>query len=136
MTIVFLNSITVMAYWKPPKLKDKVSYFLIMMLSLVDFTVGTIGTSLFTAFLVSKIVRTAICGIFFTFGKMTMLLMGLSISTLSTINIERYMGILHPMIHRSKVTRKKLLISVLFIWMLCSIPFSVPVLERQIANFF
>lgn len=52
---VFLNSVTVLAYWISSKQKEKVSNFLIMLLSLVNLGVGTIGPSLFTLLLASDI---------------------------------------------------------------------------------
>ncbi len=37
---------------------------------------------------------------------------GYSVATLSVINFERYLGIIHPLVHRAKLTKKKLLSSV------------------------
>ncbi len=37
---------------------------------------------------------------------------GYSLFTLSAMNFERYLGIIHPLVHRVKLTKKKLLSSV------------------------
>ena len=124
-----------MAYWKSSKLREKVSYFLIMVLSIVDLGVGTIGTSLNTVFLASEIIGTGNCGLFFAQWKITITLVGLSIAPLSVINIERYMGIIHPIVHRSKVTKKKLLKFVIFIWIFCTIRSCLSFFEKQIAMY-
>ena len=136
MAIVFLNSVIVMAYWKSFKLKEKVSYFLIMVLSLSDLGVGTIGTLIFTLSIASEIIGTARCGLIFANTKTIILLIGLSVATLSVINIERYMSIVHPIAHRNKVTKKRLLISVVLIWIFCMIIVGVSFFERRIAIFF
>ena len=135
MAIVFLNSVVVMAYWNSPKLKEKVCYFLIMVLSLVDLGVGTIGTPIFTLSIASEIIGTASCGLLLANIKITLLLIGLSVATLSSINIERCISIVHPIVHRNKVTKKRLLISVVLIWILCIIIIGVSLLERRIASF-
>ena len=135
MAIVFLNSVVVMAYWNSPKLKEKVCYFLIMVLSLVDLGVGTIGTPIFTLSIASEIIGTASCGLLLANIKITLLLIGLSVATLSSINIERCISIVHPIVHRNKVTKKRLLISVVLIWTLCIIIIGVSLLESRIAGF-
>ena len=41
----------------------------------------------------------------------------MSLSILFTMTIDRYLGVLHAIFHRSKVTRKRLLISPLALWL-------------------
>ena len=133
MAIVFLNSMSVVAYWRSSKLKEKVSYFLIMVLSLVDLGVGTICTPLFTLLLASQITGNTSCRLVFVNRKTTVLVIGLSVATLSAINIETYMNIVHPFVHRRKVTRKRLLIPVILLWIYCIIIVSLSFFEKQAA---
>ena len=119
-----LNTLTIVVYWKSSKLKEKVSYFLIMVLSFSDLAVGMICNSLFTFVLASEIAGTATCESYFATKKTNMMLAGFSITTLSAINIERYLGIVHPMFHRLKVTKTRVFMYVIFnifLWitMLC-----------------
>ena len=122
---ILLNSITIIAYWKSSELKKKVSYFLIMVQSSINFGVGMVCSSLFTSLLASELVRTGKCELVFATRKMIMLLSGFSISMLFAINIERFLGIVYPMLHRTKLTRKKFLIFIFCMWsswiiMLCA----------------
>lgn len=111
-TAIFLNSVMVIGYWKSSKLKEKVSYFLITVLCFVDLAVGIISGSLMTLFLVSRTIGAGNCEILFAYRRISVLLSGLSVATLSALNIERYLAILHPLLHRTKVTKKRLLILV------------------------
>lgn len=122
---IFLNLITLIVYWKSSQLQKKVSYFLIMVLSLNDLMVGMICSFSHTLSLTTEITGTANCVLAQTFRGAIIFLAGLSLLTLSMINMERYLGVLHPILHRTIVTRKKLLMCVVFIWfswvlMLCA----------------
>lgn len=57
----FLNFITVFAYWRSTRLQRKMSYFLVMLLSLSDVGVGLICNSIFTAILTSHTLGYANC---------------------------------------------------------------------------
>ena len=107
-TTVFLNSFTVLVYWKSPQLKKTLSYFLIMILSCIDLAVGVFCNTQFTAFVVTRITGNGNCQIFSLMVKGATVLSGMSMAALTTMSFERYLGILHPITHRTKLTKKRL----------------------------
>ena len=133
---VFLNSATIMAYWKSSQLKNKMSYFLIMIQSFVDLGVGVIGTFSFTLRLADSIAGNGNCGLAFATRKMSPLTAGMSVMMLSAINIERYLGVLHPIVHRKQVTRKTLSISLIFVWFTWMILFCTSFIDDEAFTIF
>ena len=115
-TTIFLNSLTVLAYWKCPQLKKTLSYFLIMILSCIDLPVGVICNSVFTAFILTRSTGNGICELYFFTLTIITALSGMSVAVLSTMSFERYLGIVHPFFHRTKLTKKRLLPFATFVW--------------------
>ena len=106
---VLLYSISILTISKCTQLKEKVCYYLILVQSVVDLTVGVITAPVFTAFIiVFYILGNSNCILYVLNHTLAYLPMGLSLVTLCALSFERYMGILHPLIHRTKVTKKKL----------------------------
>ena len=106
---VILNSLSILTISKCPQLEGKVCYYLILVQSVVDLTVGVITAPVFTAFIiVFYILGNVNCVLYMLNYTLAYLPMGLSLVTLCALSFERYMGVLHPMIHRTKVTKKKL----------------------------
>ena len=106
---VLLNSVSILTISKCPQLKEKVCYFLILVQSVVDLFVGAITAPVFTAFtIVIYILGDANCVLYVLNYTLAYLPMGVSLITLCALSFERYMGVLHPFIHRTKVTKKKL----------------------------
>ena len=115
-TTIFLNSLTVLAYWKCPQLKKTLSYFLIMILSCIDLPVGVICNSVFTAFILTRSTGNGICELYFFTLTIITALSGMSVAVLSTMSFERYLGIVHPLFHRTKLSKKRLLPFATFVW--------------------
>ena len=116
---IFLNSITIAAYVKSPLLKGKLAYFLVMLLSVNDLMVGLTSNVLFAATLLkeynSKMIE---CILHDVQIFLLLFLSGCSFKSLVVMSWERYAAICHPLFHRTKVTRKRLLKCMFFLWFL------------------
>ena len=111
-----LNSLVLYIFWKSPQRRSKMSSFAIMVLCSVDLGVATIVQPLFAFFLINEILGKSKCLYFIAFALMSFLFAGLSISTLATINIQRYFSIVHPILHRNVVTKRRFVLTNLIIW--------------------
>ena len=114
----FLSSVTILAYTRSSYLKSKKSYFLVMLLSVNDLLVGLFGNGSFVLVLVAAIIDYPKCEIFTLFQLSFYYSTTMSIMTLFGLNIERYLSILHPFYHRTKVTKSKLLKMIVGFWLL------------------
>ena len=108
---VLLNGISIFTILKCSQLKEKVSYFAILMPSAVDLITGVITLPIITAHLLLKDVihvkNMVLCWLTFSLGIFPILL---SVWTLCVLSFERYMGVVHPFVHRTKVTKKRIFI--------------------------
>ena len=116
---VLLNGISIFTILKCSQLKEKVSYFSILMQSAVDLITGVITLPIFTAYVLLKDVihvkNMVLCWLTFTLGLFPILL---SVWTLCVLSFERYMGVVHPFVHRTKVTKKRIFIFECFVGLL------------------
>ena len=112
-----LNSITAMAYWKSTELKRKMAHFLIMVLSLNDLAVGIICCPLLVAMFARELLGKFSC--FLSGIQLFGLLVtcGCSFATLFMMNLERYLAIVHPIFHRTKVTKARLVKCLIVLWL-------------------
>ena len=92
------------------------SSFVIMMLCSLDLGVVTIVQPLFVFFLINEILGISKCLYLIAFALTSFIFSGLSISTLATINIHRYFSIVHPILHRNVVTKRRFVLTNLIIW--------------------
>ena len=93
-------------------------HFLIFVQSWNDLGIGLIVSSLYSIVVVSELAGSAHCGVFFVFYVIFLTTAGFSVTILSAMNLERYASIVHPVYHRNKVTKKKLLI---YIFSICAL---------------
>ena len=107
-----LNSLVLYIFWKSSKLRSKLSYFIIMLLSSIDLAVVTIVHPLSLLQAIREIYGTPQCIYKISYLSAIYFFTGMSISTLLMLNIERYTAIIHPIWHRKRVTRPRLM----FIW--------------------
>ena len=131
---IFLNSVTILAYMKSALLKSKKAYFLIMLLSVNDLLVGLFGEVSFVILLVTALIGFWKCEVYIVLEFPAFCLTPLSIMTLFGLNIERYLSILHPLYHHTKVTKSKLLKMVVSFWLLAIALCSLYVVFGNIMN--
>ena len=114
---VCLNSVTVLAYWKSTQLQRKMTNFLIFILSLNDLAVGMIVGPIYVFLLAREITLKRTTNVINYLNLSSLLLLtGMSFETMIVMNCERYLGIVHPIFHKIKVTKKRLVQSLLLIW--------------------
>ena len=103
---IFLNAIAIITIQKTQKLRNKLCYFLILVQSSVDLAVGCFAIPMMIMYLLAPFINVDPCNLFF-FTKATLfLLSGLSAITLSALTMERYLSAFHPVLHRTRLTRK------------------------------
>ena len=131
-----LNGISVMAITKSPQLKKKICYFVVLIQSVADFGVGVLSTPLFIYCALSPFLHSVNCAfVVLAFGT-TFIPSGVSIITLSVMNLERYVAILHPLSYKTKVTRKRILGFVLVGTIILVSIFGLSSLDRGIIRYF
>ena len=109
---ISLNGISVITIRKSSQLRSKICYFIILLQSIIDLSVGVLTIPLFIYYLIVPFLNTANCTLLIFAVRTLFLPIGLSISTLSAMTLERYIGVLHPFQYKTKVTKKRILIYV------------------------
>ena len=114
---ILLNSTTIVACMKSRILKCKMAYFMVMMLSFNDLIVGLTSNVLFAAILFKEYgSKSSECLLNRIQIFLLLLFSGCSFKTLVVMSWERYAAICHPLYHRTKVTRKRLMKCLIFLW--------------------
>ncbi|XP_028416647.1 cannabinoid receptor 1-like [Dendronephthya gigantea] len=108
---VVLNGISIPTISRSSQLKAKLCYFVILLQSAVDMAVGSISLPLYTSIGASEVLGTADCVNTFVSQTIAYLVSALSMATLYLLTFERYMSILHPVTHRSRLTKHRILIA-------------------------
>ena len=109
---ILLNAIAVKTILKSSQLSSKPCYFIILLQSLVDLAVGFFGIPLFIFYLASGTEGLSNCYVAVLASRLILLPVGLSKITLTAMIIQKYIAIVHPYIHRTQVTKKRILIFV------------------------
>ena len=107
---ISLNGISIITIRRSSQLRNKVCYFVILLQSVVDLIVGSLGIPLFIYYIISPFVKTADCIFIILAIRIILASCGLSMIALSAMTLERYMGVLHPYYYHSNVTKKRILI--------------------------
>ena len=107
---IILNGLAIVTVYKCPQLKAKNSYFLIMMQSVPDLAVGLWSLPTFSIFLCPKARESAECFWLFLLTGSIALPTLISLTTLFAMTVDRYFGVLHPLKHRTFITKKRILI--------------------------
>ena len=127
----FLNALVIYVFWRTPTLRFKISYFMIMVLSLVDILVTAIVHPAFLVMSIAEIIGKSRC-VYKTFYHIaSIVLSGVSLLTFFFMNIERYLSVVHPMFHRRHVTKLRCL-------MVCSVfwtPMIIGGISAYVANY-
>ena len=103
----FLNTLVVYVFWKTPKLRNKVSYFMIMILSSIDILVTAILHPLHILMSTAEIIGKANCDFKMIYHIVAVVLSGMSMTTFFLMNVERYLSIVHPLFHLKYVTKTR-----------------------------
>ena len=110
---VLLNGTSVIAILKCSRLNTKVYFFLVLVQSIFDLTVGLLGLPLFTVVLGTELFGSVNCVVSVVAQKIMVLPSSFAIGTLIALTFERYMGLIHPFSYEAKVTREKMLTFIL-----------------------
>ena len=114
----FLNALVVYVFWRTPKLRYQISYFMIMVLSSIDLLVTLILHPAHLVMSIAEIVEKPRC-VYKTFYHITaVVLSGMSFLTFFVMNVERYLSIVHPIFHLRHVTKLRCLIVCSVFWSL------------------
>ena len=113
-----LNSLVPYIFWKSTKMRSKLSYFGIMLLSSADLAVVTIVHSTFLSQAINEINGTPNCTYKVFYTSTIYLFTGMSALTLLVLNIERYTAIIHPIWHRKTATKRRLIFIWIILWLL------------------
>ena len=112
-----LNSLVLYIFWKSSKMRSKLSYFAIMLLCSADLAVVTIVHPLFLVQAIKEIDGTPNCTYNLFYLGTLYFFTGMSIATLLILNLERYTAIIHPIWHRKKVTKRRLMYIWAILWL-------------------
>ena len=121
LTTICLNSLTVLTFWRTPRLRKNASLYLVMILSFVDAGVGVSCNPFLTIGIIYDLKHSSACWVYDIQIKLLRTFTFLSLTVVAAISVERYFGVVHPLIHRTKLTKVKLSQLLLFIWSSCGI---------------
>ena len=130
----FLNSITVLAYWRSSLLKKKKSYFVIMLLSVSDLAVGLLSNSTFAVLIMCNLLGFRNCSFTAACLIVTYTFPCMSLATLFILNIERYMGIVHPIFHRNETKKSTYLTAAVILWFIYAMLVSIFFINKPVGR--
>ena len=106
LSTIFLNTVAIITIQKSPQLKKKLCYFVILVQSCVDLGVGCVAIPTVSVFLLAPFINVDDCISILLARSTTLLFTGLSVVTLLALTLERYLGVVHPFFHRTRLTKK------------------------------
>ena len=115
----FLNALVIWIFWRTRKLREKTCYFMIMLLACVDLSVTVIVQPMFFIYSISEMTANAECFYKMLSQTLSVWLSGMSTMTFFTLNIERYLSIVHTVFHRNHVTKQKCFLFLCVLWLIC-----------------
>ena len=129
---VFLNGVTAITIWRSRILKEKTSNFTILLQSIVDLANGVFFMPLVSFRFANEAVGGTNCALAIFLKKFGMLIFFYTLTTLSVMNFDRYLGIVHPFYHRGVVTNTKLLAYVVSICSVQTIIYGFSLTHKEI----
>ena len=105
---LFLNLLSIIAISKSSQLKNKLCYFVILIQSSTDFCFGVISIPAFIIFVASPLLDIENCLVKVTLVQTALTVPAISIITLSSMTLERYIGVLHPYFYETFVTKQQI----------------------------
>ena len=128
---------------RPPYIRPSVSAFypnpscfLVMILSASDLATGILATSTFAIYIGNELYFNVDCLTAFLNTIFSYLLIPTSFYTLLVLNVERYLSIIYPILYKSKVTKKKLLLSLGLLWLTCILALYLLFVRRPLAELY
>ena len=134
-TGTFLNALVVCVFWKTPKLRLKVTYFMIMVLSTIDLLVSIIVHPLHVLNSIAEITQAAKCGYKMFYQTSAVIFSGMSFLTFFVMNCERYVSIVHPFFHLNHITKQRCLFVSSLTWIVCIVTGIAPIFALDIQHF-
>ena len=128
------NSLIIFTFWQSPRMKEKISLFLVMILACVDLFTGLLANTIFTIRLASELAGTTQCWLRFVQKRINIATTVLTLSTITALNIERYLSVVHPVFHRTRVTKAKHFRGLKLAWVTCAILIAVSVYDPAVLN--
>ena len=135
LTTIVLNLLTLLTLRRTPRLRNNILLYLVMILSIIDAGTGIFCYPSFTVRMTYELMEIPNNWIKYLQSNLFKLSSILSLSLVSAIGMERYLSVIHPVIHRNRVTKKKLLLLLVFIWSICTFPFATAILINKPLNF-
>ena len=109
-SLITPRSALIITIFKCPQMKEKNSYFLIMIQSVPDLAVGLWSLRTLSVLLRSKTRESAECFWLHLLGGSIAVPTLISSTTLFVMTVDRYFGVLHTLKHRTLITKKRVLI--------------------------
>ena len=113
-----VNFLIIWTLSRPSCLTRKITFFMIMVLSMTDLGVATVVHPLFIVNSLAQMLGKPRCIYKFLYQDAAIVFVGMSAMTLFVINIERYLSIIHPIFHRTSLTKKKCLFLAMVLWII------------------
>ena len=104
---IFLNSVVIISLWRSRQLRKQLCYFMILVLSCFDLAV----VSITHPFLITSTIYYSLQNVNEMLedvrATVSLILCGLSLSTLFMLNVERFLAITSPFFHQRSLTKAK-----------------------------
>ena len=127
--ITFLNLLSVITIGKSSQLKSKLCYFVILTQSFVDLSVGAFSIPSLIMIVTLPLLDTDHCVAHTVFVLCLWFPPTLSTVTLTSMSIERYIGVFHPYSYQNVLTKRRIL-NYVAVWSIIYVGTSVVSLVR------
>ncbi len=114
--IIFLNYLAIHAFCKSSQLRRKTTLFIVMVLSANDLAIGLVAEPLVLLQLSREILGNENCLNLWLNVFTLSILLPTSMTSFLVLNFEIYLSIIHPIFHKTKITNKRVLYLLLFLW--------------------
>ena len=104
------NTLVIVSFWISSQLRKKLCHFIIMVLSCFDLVAVATNNLGILVFLISWLREDYNLLPFSIYLEAVAVFLGFSFHALFVMSIERYLGAYYPVLHRTSVTRRRLLI--------------------------